>query len=76
MTVRDLIEKLKQFSEDDLVMVDGYEGGFCFVGEPQEFDFRLNVNSASYFGPHEIDEDVLDYREGYKKVKAVLITRA
>jgi hypothetical protein len=55
VTVAELIEKLRQFPPETRVFVDGYEGGIADL-EPQYVRLvpvKLDVNSESYYGPHE-----------------------
>jgi len=57
MTVSELIEKLKTYSSDTLVLVDGYEGGYSEISSVKEIKVKLNVNSESYNGPHDDTSD-------------------
>ncbi len=63
MTVKELIEKLKSYPANRLVLVDGYEGGFSEISSVENLKVKLNVNSESYNGPHdespEADTEVL-----------------
>lgn len=75
MKIKELIEKLKQFDENDLVMARWYEWGYCDAKEPEEFDMLLNVNEEWYYWPHEKDDDWReseDY-EKYIKAKAIIL---
>jgi hypothetical protein len=54
MTVKELIEKLKQYDENMRVVVSGYEGGVDDVGKLHETGIKLNANDAWYYGKHEI----------------------
>lgn len=55
-TVSELIEKLKTFSPDTLVLVDGYEDGYADIGAITPSKVTLNVHKEEYYGPHdEID---------------------
>ena len=53
MTVQELIALLQEHPKEARVVVNGYEGGYCDVGEAVPLPIRLNVNSAWYYGPHE-----------------------
>ena len=53
MTIKELIEKLKDYPEDTRVIVDGYEGGYEDVNNVDIIHIKLNVNSADYYGPHD-----------------------
>ncbi len=57
MKVKELIEKLKTFPEDNLVVVNGYEGGFSDVDLVKALKVKLNVNPESYNGPHDDAKD-------------------
>ncbi len=57
MKVKDLIEKLKTFPEDHLVVVNGYEGGFSDIDSLKSLKVKLNVNPESYNGPHDDTKD-------------------
>lgn len=76
MKIKELIEKLKQFDENDLVMARWYEWGYEDAKEPEEFDMLLNVNTSCYYWPHEKDEEWRKDDDGYKdykRAKAVII---
>lgn len=53
MTVKDLIERLKDQPDDLRVLVRGYEGGFNDIGFIEQIPIKLNANSAWYYGKHE-----------------------
>ncbi len=57
LNVKELIEKLCMFPEDQSVFVDGYEGGFSEISSVQNFNVKLNVNKESYNGPHHETDD-------------------
>lgn len=57
MTVGELIEELKKYHSDDLVLVEGYEGGFSDISVAQERTVRLNQYKEEYYGPHELDSN-------------------
>lgn len=53
MNIAELIEKLKTFPPDMVVMVDGYEGGYQDKFHLDVKDIWLNVNrDCTYYGPH------------------------
>lgn len=62
-TVKELIEILKEFPEDTLICISGYEGGYRDIENAEEVKVILNVNDEWYYGPHEITEskDGVDY---------------
>ena len=53
MNVKELIEKLKQYDPETMVIRSGYEGGCGEVTEVEETTIVLNVNAEWYYGPHE-----------------------
>lgn len=57
MNVKELIEELKKFPEDSMVVVSGYEGGVDEITCLAEVKLMLNANSVSYYGAHEIEDD-------------------
>ena len=54
MKVKELIEVLSQLDPELLVVVHGYEGGVNEVDRCDVYDIELNVNTAWYYGKHEI----------------------
>lgn len=77
MTVSALIEVLKTFDQDAIVVVDGYEGGFVSVMQGKisetQIDYLFNDKESvsGYWGEHEeaTGHGDIDQR------KAVLISR-
>jgi hypothetical protein len=57
MTIKELKEKLNLYPDDLSVLVDGYEGGFSEIAEVKKIKLKLNVHTASYYGPHDDTED-------------------
>ena len=57
MTVKELIIILQEFDEDNLVLVDGYEGGVTKKFEIIKSKITSNVNKEWYYGESEIDPD-------------------
>jgi len=54
MKVKELIEVLSQLDPELMVVVHGYEGGVNEVERCNVYDIELNVNTAWYYGKHEI----------------------
>ncbi len=54
MKVKELIEKLSQLDPELMVVVAGYEGGVNEVDKSELCDIELNVNTAWYYGKHEV----------------------
>jgi len=54
MKVKELIEVLSQLDPELMVVVHGYEGGVNEVDKCELRDIELNVNTAWYYGKHEI----------------------
>ena len=67
MTVKELIEKLKEYPQDDLILVQGYEGGFSDIGQIQSTKVDLNYYTEEWNGPHEENHG--------NQTKAVIIKR-
>jgi hypothetical protein len=57
MNVQQLIDMLNEYPKDSMVVVNGYEGGVSEVGSMSECRLRLNVNTAWYYGCHEMKDD-------------------
>jgi hypothetical protein len=53
MKVSELIEQLKAFDPDLMVVVDGYEGGVDEPEPPVEILLKLNVHKDWYYGKHD-----------------------
>ena len=68
MKVSELIDILKKKNPNTRIVVQGYEDGFCDVSGIKEIGLKLNVNSESFYGPHEEVERGEDE-------KALFITR-
>ena len=69
MTVKELIEALKKMPEDTRVVISGYEGGYNDVSELNEIRINPDVNTAWYYGKHEVDI----FNEGVNCIDAVEI---
>lgn len=70
MKVRELIEALKQFPGDMLVLTDGYETGFEEIRSPQIFEVKHESQKPSYDGEYQDTE-----KEAGGSIKAVVIGR-
>ena len=57
MTVKELIEKLKEFDENMRVVVAGYEGGVDDATLADAVKIKLNQHTAWYYGKHEVSHD-------------------
>lgn len=57
MTVKELIEKLKEFDENMRVVVAGYEGGVNDAELANAVKIKLNQNTAWYKGKHKVSHD-------------------
>jgi acetoin utilization deacetylase AcuC-like enzyme len=58
-TVRELIEKLKEFDQDTMVTLMGYEGGYSDVNLSAivKIKIALNKNTSWYYGKHDEPEE-------------------
>lgn len=56
MTVKQLIEKLKQFDPEAMAVVAGYEGGYNEILDARDIVLNLDVNKEWYYGKHECDD--------------------
>lgn len=61
MNVGELIEKLQRYDPEQMVVIDGYEGGYDTADEVHEMKIKLNVNELWYYGKHEIVDDGEDF---------------
>ena len=61
MNVGELIEKLQRYDPEQMVVIDGYEGGYDTADEVHEMKIKLNVNEPWYYGKHEIVNDGEDF---------------
>lgn len=52
MKVKNLIEILKQYDDDLIVSVEGYEGGLSDSFSIDESSVALNVNEEWHYGEH------------------------
>ena len=57
MRVRELIEKLKTFPQDSMVVADGYEDGFDMVKKVSSIKIAENTRKEWYTGKYVESED-------------------
>lgn len=57
MTVKELIEKLKEFDENMRVVVAGYEDGVDDAENVRAVKINLNQNTDWFYGKHEVSSD-------------------
>ena len=74
MTTTELIEKLKEFPQDTLVVIDGYEGGLCEVEIIKQASIVKDVNPEGYYGDHE-EVNNLNCYPNKERFTAVYISR-
>jgi hypothetical protein len=53
MTAKELLKILNTFPENQTVVVQGYEGGYCDIDSVKSIKVTLNHNTESWNGPHE-----------------------
>ena len=53
MKVQDLIKLLQDMPQHLDIFIDGYEGGVQVPCPPKVIGVDRNVNTESYYGPHE-----------------------
>lgn len=75
MTVKDLIDQLKDLDPQRHVFVRGYEGGFGEVNEIHLTEMALNVHVEWWFGEHEKTTDKYYVKDPgkYDTVNAVVL---
>ena len=74
MTVKELIERLKELDGELQVYRNGYEGGYTpvdYISDPREF--LLDVNTAWYYGEHEEVDNWYGDKEGKSVRLAVVV---
>lgn len=75
MKVKDLIEQLKTFDPELMVVRPGYEGGVTEVGHLSAILVALNVNEEWYYGEHEqIDEFSYKEHKGAERATVLELT--
>ena len=47
MNVGELIEKLQRYDPEQMVVIDGYEGGYDAADEVHEMKIKLNASTCS-----------------------------
>lgn len=57
MTIQELIDKLKTFPPETLVVVRGYEEGYNDISILKEISLELDANEEWYYGQHTISKD-------------------
>lgn len=72
MKVKELIEQLQQYNPETLVLIPGYEGGYEDVKRIEKIGVVLNYNKESYYGPHELIDNIIDK----SKLQTLPITKA
>ena len=63
MKVKELIEKLKDYDPELMVIVSGYEGGVNEAENAGQVKIQLNCNKRWWYGKHEVtyrDTDPFD----------------
>lgn len=60
MTVKELIEKLREFDENMRVVVAGYEGGVDDANSATTVKIKLNQNTDWFYGKHEVSRESFD----------------
>lgn len=74
MKVRELVELLGYQDQELDLVISGYEGGYRDLQGVNELELALNVNTAWYYGPHELPQFVdPDEVGGYKTKKSIVI---
>ena len=61
MKVKELIAQLHLCNPEQMIVIDGYEGGFKEVETIEQINLRLNVNEEWYYGKHEEVADGKDF---------------
>jgi hypothetical protein len=76
MTVRELMEFLKECDQDSLVVVDGYEGGIANAKTVRSEEVFLDYYKESWYGPHIMARSNWAPVDGkYEKAKVVYLPR-
>lgn len=70
MTIRELIEALKQFPIDMMVLTDGYESGYEEIRYPELIEVKHEQENRYYDGEYQIAEE-----KDSSTIKAVAIFR-
>jgi len=70
MTIKELIETLRQFPGDMMVLTDGYETGYEEIYYPQIIEVRHEPENPYYDGEYQIAE-----KKDANPIKAIAICR-
>lgn len=74
MTVKELINKLKEYPDDTPCVVSGYEGGLSDIEQVYSDKVFLDVHrDDNYYGPHEFIRSTDDYYADYEQTLAIFI---
>lgn len=73
MTVKELIEQLKDYDPNVELFVRGYEGGWDRVESTFQAEMVLDVNKKWYYGSHEVLVDGQEKPKNKKVVKGVIL---
>jgi hypothetical protein len=74
MTVKELVAKLQALDQDAMIVTRGYEGGVTESSNVAPVTVRLNVNTAWYYGEHEIEGGYMpEFAADYDTANAVVI---
>jgi hypothetical protein len=57
MTKAELIEMMREYPDDTMVVIQGYEGGLEDITEIEKIKLKLNYNTSLFYGPHKEDDD-------------------
>lgn len=72
MKVKELLEKLKQLPPDDMILIEGYEGGLSDPLPLKSVRVKLDIHPESYYGPHdEADDGEINAHVLYRKTRLV-----
>jgi hypothetical protein len=58
MTIQELIDKLKTFPPETMVVVKGYEDGYNDISSFEKVALQLNAHEEWYYGQHDITKDL------------------
>jgi len=73
MTVKELIEQLSELDQELHVFTHGYEGGYNYAELSEVRDICLDVNTESYYGPHDTPDMCAKNPSNYKQVKGIVL---
>lgn len=72
MTAKELIELLKTYDPETMVMMLGYEGGYNDVTDVKNDDVILNYHTEWYYGNHE-SSSLTNGEVDKETIKAIII---